>query len=262
MDTSGLLIVGSGLALVLVLTGVFLFRRRKDGADAAGPEPVSEVQAERRTEPTLTAEPETGVAEASEPALEETAAEEIALEETAVRDETEASPPEPVHADADSAAEAKTDPEPEKETAPEPEAQTASEPETKTASEPAKASEGPDDATPALDPAFLEVRTSLERELSAGHFSKLDVFEDYRLASEKASGRIGSRSEYFHQVVEQALEVRDTFEGMLSDEDRERFIDVHSRYLDEVSVEADLDVRARLHSEQVKLLNDLGPRVS
>ncbi|MEE4173891.1 MAG: hypothetical protein V2I57_06530, partial [Xanthomonadales bacterium] len=128
--------------------------------------------------------------------------------------------------------------------------------------EPEEPEESAPKAPEITDPVFLAAREAFERELLAGHFSKLDVFVAYEQAMKQPGATEIPRSEFFHRVVNEALATRDTFEAMLTDKDREQFVDIHSRYLDEVTDETDLEARERLHREHQEKLAGLQPRES
>jgi hypothetical protein len=112
---------------------------------------------------------------------------------------------------------------------------------------------------PVNDPDFVAAREAFEHELLAGNFSRLDVFAAYERAREDAGSPNVPRSEFFHHVVNRALEIRDAFEALLRDEDRRLFVDMHSRYLDAVTEEADSGNRERLHREHQEKLDHLRP---
>lgn len=109
-------------------------------------------------------------------------------------------------------------------------------------------------------PEFARALAEFESELRAGHFSRLDVFAEFEQLADSASAKKTPRSKYFHDVVSAALVYRDALEGLLCDEDRERFIDVHSRYLDDVSHEPDEEIRQERLQEHLDLLRGLRPR--
>ncbi len=203
-------------------------------AESRAPEPAAAAEPEPETEPKAEAEPKPQ----GEPAAAETAT-----------PETEpASDREPDPASPETGA---IEPEPEPERERETEAPVAAE-----TTEPSDTPEPPLVA----DPAFLAAREAFERELLGGNFSRLDVFDAYAKAQGGPDDPGVPRSEFFHHVVNQALKARDAFEILLADEDREQFVDIHSRYLDDVTEESDADARARLHREHQEKLGSLRPK--
>jgi LPXTG-motif cell wall-anchored protein len=241
-------IIAGGVGAVLLIALVwFLLRRRSKGESGAEADQGHDAEI-RLTEPTL--EPLPDVSGDTEP----TATDSVPPTETvgeAAEPETE---PTPVTAH-------------EFEPAPEPasEAELETEPEPSSEPAPAEAGEAPaqadaPEAPPVTDPAFLAAREAFARELLAGNFSRLDVFEAYAEAQQGPKAPAVPRSEFFHRVVNQALETRDAFEALLSKEHREQFVDIHSRYLDDVTAEADADVRERLHREHREKLDSLRPQ--
>ncbi len=228
-------IIAGGVALVLLIAVVWILVRRRSKSDG-DPEPEKSPQETvRLTEPTLEPLPE--VSEVAEPEAAEPESVEASAEEPGPEPDTEVHP----------APESDPEPEVESEQAPE---EHDEKPDTADAPEPSTVS----------DPAFLAAREAFERELLAGNFSRLDVFEAYAQAKEKPNAPDVPRSEYFHGVVNQALEIRDAFEALLLDADREQFVDMHSRYLDDVTTETDADVRERLHREHQEKLGTLRPK--
>jgi LPXTG-motif cell wall-anchored protein len=107
--------------------------------------------------------------------------------------------------------------------------------------------------------AFEAARSSFVRELEGGNLSKLDIFEAYDRASRQPGAPRAPRSEYFHRVVGKAVKARDAFEALLRDEDRKKFVDVHSRYLDAVTGQEDADARAQAHRAHVEFVAGLRP---
>jgi hypothetical protein len=247
-------IIAGGAAVVLLIAIVWFLLRRRSKRDG---EPVPEKSPEatvRLTEPTLEPLPEVSEGVDTEPADVEPTG------ETAVETpDTEPAAPSPIVAESG-------DPE----TAAEPESMTESvseagaEHEPEPRDEPAEVIEAPTPIEtppppPVTDPAFLAARETFERALLEGNFSRLDVFEAYARAQQGPDAPGVPRSEFFHRVVNQALETRDAFEALLSKQDRERFVDIHSRYLDDVTEEADASVRERLHREHQEKLEHLRP---
>ena len=230
LDQSWIIAGGAG-AVVLFALVWFLVRRRskRDDGSETNPVPGEEI---RLTEPTLEPLPE--VSGSTDPEAPES--------ETTGEPADEAPETQPVPAQA---AESEPVPEP----------------------EPVEAAEAPEqadraEAPPISDPAFLAAREAFERQLLAGNFSRLDVFDAYARAQEGPDAPSVPRSEFFHRVVNQALEIRDAFEALLQDEDRDRFVDIHSRYLDDVTEEADAGVRERLHREHQDKLGSLRPKAA
>lgn len=113
---------------------------------------------------------------------------------------------------------------------------------------------------PVSDEAFDAARAALARALQAGHFSKPDVLHAWAHRDWEAGERKPPRSEYFHQVVKEAVRTRNAFEAMLCDEDRKTFVDRHSQYLDDVAALDDPEAREQAHEAQVRLLAELRPR--
>lgn len=240
MDVTGYAVIGAGAVLLLVLILAWLLRSRRRDRNTKNDVPAI------REEPTLVPKDE----ESSESVANE-ALEAVEAEAAEAADAPEVEP----------ATQPGREPtaEPVMASAPEPEPD-AGQPEIPSVPQPKPEQASVPDSE--LDPAFVAARAKLDEELQAGHFSRLDVFEDYQRAAEKAYGHIGPRSEYFSRVVNEAIAVRDAFEALLDEEDRARFVEGHGRYLDEVSVEADEGTRVRMHREQIELLRQLRPKAA
>lgn len=245
-----------GITVVLLAAMFWFARKSRRDQDAPLPE---------RNEPTLEAAQDADAESRAEEAPEaaEAAAETEAGEVTS---ETEA-PAEAVGAEEPEGAEAAATAEAEEVEAvheaveaespdPEPEPLDASD----EAETPAPEPEAPAPASAEPNPEFEQARADFERELKAGHFSKLDVFRAHEQAAEKPGAPRIPRSQFFHQVVDKALEARDEFEGLLCDEDRQRFVTVHSQYLDDVTDETDAEAREALLRDQLKMIPELRPR--
>lgn len=110
------------------------------------------------------------------------------------------------------------------------------------------------------DPHFEALLAAFEEELRQGHFSRQDVYAEHAEAASVPGARKVTRSRYFHEVVNKALEIRDELEGLLHEDDRKRFVDVHSHYLDEVTDEPDAEARRALLRDHLDLLPSLRPR--
>jgi hypothetical protein len=259
LEQSWIIAGGVGAILLIVIVWILVRRRSKiDGEPATDQSPHEEI---RLTEPTLEPLPELdGESDTGDSAVEATAelAEEAAASE----------PPEPeVEAEAvvqtESEVEVEAGTEAGTEVEVEVQAEPDAEPDTETAEATAAAvsTDTPEDP-PVSDPAFLAARETFEQELLGGNFSRLDVFEAYAQAQDGPDDPGIPRSEFFHRVVNRALESRDAYEILLTDQDREQFVDIHSRYLDDVTEEADADVRKRLHREHQEKLAGLRPKTT
>lgn len=240
MDIDPYWIVGGGVGIALLGVVAWFYTQRDPdpGEDDAASD---QVRQERSPEP-----PEVAVEAAADP-LTDTAVD-SAVEAPAQTDAgTERKPPEPGAA----ALEVPTESENEAPLAPPEERAEQDEAPREPPEEPAQ-----------RDEAFEAARARLERELRAGHFSRLDIFDAWERADWKPGQRKPPRSEYFHRVANEAVSVRNAFEKLLCEEDRARFVDAHSRYLDDVTELEDPGDRERAHEEQLRFLAELRPRAA